>query len=377
MVDAEIIHGRAVLSQLRADWDRLMEERDHEPSVSFQWTAALMESHVLPEDEIASIILRRHGRVVGIVPLVLRPVKTLGQRFIAASPVSELSNTHSDLLLKEVSEPVLSAFVEALYRLNPPWDVFSMKRILEAGQLCRLLCELSRKRRKRFECVRTPPSFFLTLDSTMNGYLRRRSGSFRNALKRIERKLVSRGRMDIKTQDDFPDIDEAYAVLLSIEHRSWKQTHGTSISSISRQTVFYRHLCRLASEKKWLNLGFLCLDDRPIAYNLGLILQDTYYYLKTSYDYSLRTLSPATLLRRNLLEELIERGVKRFDFPGEPYEWERQWTDEMRWHQSLTLFAPSVKGFAFGLYRRFKHIARGIDTLQVDYVNPRDLKPEI
>lgn len=353
-----------------------MEERAHEPSVSFQWTAALIESHVQPEDEITSIILRQSGQVVGIVPLVLRPVNRLGLRFITASPISELSNTHSDLLLKEVSEPILTTFVEALCRLNRQWDVFGMARLLETSQLCGLLCDLVRKRRMRFEHAKTPPSFSLTLGDSLECYLQGRSGSFRNALKRIERKLASRGRIDIKTHEDFPDIDEAYAVLLSIERCSWKHAHGTSISAISRQTTFYRHLCRLASRKKWLHLGFLCLDDRPIAYNLGLILQDTYYYLKTSYDSSLRPLSPATLLRRNLLEELIGRGVRRFDFPGEPYEWERQWTDEMRWHQSLTLFAPSVKGFAYDLYRKVKYVRRGVDALQVTYVNPRDLKPE-
>lgn len=374
MVDAEIIHGRAVLSQLQGDWERLMEERDHEPSVSFQWTTALMESHVQPEDEIVSIILRRCGQVVGIVPLVLRPVRRFGQRFMTACPVSELSNTHSDLLLKEVSEPVLEAFVEALYRLNPSWDVFSMTRILENGRLCGVLRELACKRRKWFEYVKTPPSFFLTLDSTMSGYLGRRSGSFRNALKRIERKLASRGPVAIKTQDDFPNIEEAYSVLLSIEHRSWKHAHGTSISSVPRQMTFYRRLCSLASQKNWLQLEFLYLDGRPVAYNLGLTLTNTYFYLKTSYVHTERPLSPATFLRSRLVEGLIGRGIAQLDFPAEPYEWERQWTEEMRWHRSVTLFAPTAKGVVYSLYRKLKGLNGCAEGLQLKYVNPRDLK---
>ncbi|MGA6826492.1 GNAT family N-acetyltransferase [Nitrospira sp. NS4] len=334
-----------------------------------------MESHVQESDSIATIILKRGGAVIGIMPLVLRPMKKLGHRLIAAFPVSELSNTHSDVLLEEVSEPVLAAVVDTLYRPDLGWDVFSMTRLLEARPLGGLLCELVRRRRSRYECARVQPSFFLTLDGTFDGYLRRRSGSFRNALKRIERKLMSRGRVEIRAQDDFPGIEEAYDTLLSIEHRSWKQAHGTSISAVSRQTTFYRHLCAVASQKGWLHLGFLYLDGRPVAYNLGLILNDTYFYLKTSYDYAERPLSPATLLRAKLLEELIGRGVKQFDFPGEPYEWERQWTDEMRWHQALVLYAPSARGIAYGLYRRVKAIVRGDRGGQLEYVNPRDLKP--
>jgi CelD/BcsL family acetyltransferase involved in cellulose biosynthesis len=375
MVEVEVIHGRAVLGQLQADWARLMEEGDHEPSVSLEWTAALMESHVQPSDEVVSIILRRQGVVVGIIPLVFRSVKTLGQRFVTACPISELSNTHSDLLLQEASGPMLRAFMEGLYRLTPSWDAFVMTRILEAGHLYAPLHEYARKYRKHFECVRTPPSFVLTLEDTMSGYLRRRSGNFRNALKRIERKLEQRGHMDIKTQEEFPSIEEAYAVLLSIERHSWKHAHGTSIPSVPRQTSFYRRLCQLAHQKNWLRLEFLYLDGRPVAYNLGLVLKDTYFYLKTSYDEAERPLSPATFLRARLVEDLIRQGITRLDFPAEPYEWERQWTNELRWHRSLALFAPTAKGMVYGFYRKVRAFRRRDDSMEVHFRNPRDLTP--
>lgn len=376
MVLAEIHRGRAMLGQLKEDWDRLVEHGNNQPSTSFEWTAALMESHVQGDDEIAFIVLKRRGTVIGIVPLVLRPMKKLGQTFIRAFPVSELSNTHSDLLIEEVSEPVLAAFVEALYRPGLRWDVFSMTRLLEAQPLGACFCEIVRQRRERFEFTKEQPSFFLTLDLTFKGYLLRRSGSFRNALKRIERKLMSHGHVEIRSQDDFPDIDKAYEALLSIEHRSWKEAHGTSISVVSRQTTFYHRLCALASQRNRLHLRFLYLNDRPVAYNLGVLLKGTYFYLKTSYDHAEKPLSPSTFLRARLLAELIGQGVQEFDFPAEPYEWERQWTDELRWHRSLTLFAPSLKGFAYGVYRKARTLAHRNDAQQVAYVNPRDSKPE-
>jgi CelD/BcsL family acetyltransferase involved in cellulose biosynthesis len=375
MVVAEVHHGRSMLTQLKTEWDRLLDQGSNEPSASFEWTATLMESHVQEDDEIACIILKRQSSVIGIVPLVLRPLKKLGQTFITAFPLSELSNTHSDLLLEEVSEPILTAFVEALYREELRWDVFRMARLLEEQPLGTLWCGILRQRRGNFEYTKEQPSFFLTLNGTFEGYLQRRSGSFRNALKRIERKLVNKGRVEVRSQDDFPNLDTAYEALLSVEHRSWKQEHGTSIAAVSRQAVFYRRLCERAFLRNWLHIGFLYLDGRPVAYNLGLILKDTYYYLKTSYDYAERPSSPSTFLRAKLVEELIGRGVKRFDFPAEPYEWERQWTDEMRWHRSLTLFAPSVNGLAYAFYRKVSNIGRQNASHRVEYANPRAFKP--
>lgn len=377
MVVAEIHHGRTAFAEFKADWDRLIERGGSEPSVSFEWTAALLASHVQENDEIVCIVLKRSEVVVGIVPLVLRPLRKLGQTFVTAFPVSELSNTHSDLLLEEVSEPVLAAFVDALYGRNMRWDVFGMTRLLESHPLGALWCGALRRRWKLFEFTREQPSFYLPLVKTYDGYLQQRSGSFRNALKRIERKLRSKGSVKILSQDDFANFNAAYEVLLSIEQRSWKQDQGTSIAAVSRQAAFYRGLCAQAFQRKQLHLGFLSLDGRPVAYNLGLIANDTYYYLKTSYDRTERPFSPATFLRAKLVEELIGRGVKYVDFPAEPYEWERQWTNQVRWHRSLTLFAPSAKGIGYYLYRKAKSLGRGGDRSTINYVNPRDLKPEL
>ena len=58
------------------------------------------------------------------------------------------------------------------------------------------------------------------------------------------------------------------------------------------------------------------LDDRPIAFNLGITAGDRYSYLKTSFDEELRPLSPATVLRARLVESLCAEGLQHLDFPG-------------------------------------------------------------
>jgi CelD/BcsL family acetyltransferase involved in cellulose biosynthesis len=135
-------------------------------------------------------------------------------------------------------------------------------------------------------------------------------------------------------------------------------------------------LCALAFRKNWLHLRFLYLDDQPVAYNFGLLVKDTYFYLKTSYADVERPLSPSTFLRAQLIEELIDGGVKQFDFPAEPYEWERQWTDDRRGHHSLTIFGRSPKGIGYYLYRKAKAFARRDDSLSISYADPLDHKPE-
>ena len=74
-VTAEIHRGRIIPDALKKDWDRLMDRGRNEPSVSREWTAALFTSHVRETDEVIFIILKRLTTVIGIVPVILRPLK--------------------------------------------------------------------------------------------------------------------------------------------------------------------------------------------------------------------------------------------------------------------------------------------------------------
>jgi hypothetical protein len=82
----------------------------------------------------------------------------------------------------------------------------------------------------------------------------------------------------------------------------------------------------------------------PVAHNYGYVAGGTYSYLKTSCDERVKSLGVATYLRARLVEELITRGISRLDFPAEPYEWERHWTSEMRWHKTLVVFNSTLVG---------------------------------
>lgn len=43
------------------------------------------------------------------------------------------------------------------------------------------------------------------------------------------------------------------------------------------------------------------------------------------------------------------------DFPGMPYEWERQWTDVHRWQKVVSLYRGDVRGRMFASLDRWSH----------------------
>ncbi|MEW6109467.1 MAG: GNAT family N-acetyltransferase [Nitrospirota bacterium] len=374
MVSFEIIRDKARLPEYLEHWNELFDSNGYEASTSFEWTHALLETH-LGDDTFLFIVLKDCGGIAGIVPLVISKTKKYGLSLLNLFPISEYYNTHSDLLLKEPMLEMLKVFIEAIFSLEREWDVLRIGRFIETNPLLESFEQYLGETGIKYEINKGEPSFFLRLGDSYSDYLQGRSDKFRNYLRRMEKKLGSKGKVEFVSHVNYNSFNEAYDQVLLIEQESWKHNHGTAITSIEKQNNFYRKLCERASEQGRLDLSILLLDGEPVAYNMGIVKDKRYYYLKTSYKEKFREVSPSTVLRARLIENLISHGTEEFDFPGEPYEWERQWTEELRWHKSLLIYNNTYKAGLFSLYNtvRKKKNRSGAPFI---YHNPRDLKPQ-
>jgi CelD/BcsL family acetyltransferase involved in cellulose biosynthesis len=372
-VIAEMLDGAQDLAAFAEEWNHLFRHGSQEPSTSLEWTNALVRHHVGSRDRLVLVRLRSAGRTIGLIPLVRRTTRVLGQPIELLTPLSELYNTHSGLLVNEPDVRALGAFLDAVFALDFKWDCFRMTKLLEDSPLQEPLEGLLRARGMLHVVRDGLPAYVLDLPTTFDAYLAARSSKFRNFLKRLDRRIHNAGapRVTVVNRPDM--LESAYRSLLAIEANSWKEAHGTAITAVTRQTGFYRDLCAAALDAGRLHLQFLELDGMPVAYNLGYLCDGCYSYLKTSYRADARALSPATYLRARLIESLIADGVNRVDFPGEPYEWEQQWTDTVRWHKVLTVYRGTPKSRVLAALERVRH--RGKTGRHLAHIDPRSLRP--
>jgi CelD/BcsL family acetyltransferase involved in cellulose biosynthesis len=354
VIETEIRRAPFSLDDLKGDWDALYGRSGREPSISFEWSRALVRSRAA-DRRCFLVILRRAGQVVGLVPMMKERERLFGRPVTVLQPMEDKYATHSDLLLEGDDPELVGAWLDAIARpAAGKWDVLQLSRLLEERQLVGVLrSELTRRRashRWRLE----PPSFYLPLPDTYQAYLASRSGKLRNYLKRAEKKLAAEGVVTFTRVQPGDSLDRAYEELLEIERDSWKHERGTSISTAKNQEGFYRDLVEAAGQAGTLHLTFLRLGGVAIAHNLGLVSDGHYFYSKTSYRHAYRPQGAASIGRARLIELLIAEGCTALDFPGEPYEWEQQWTDTVRWHQSLLMFNRTLIGRAVGLTNRVR-----------------------
>lgn len=357
MIQFEIIQEKGRIQEYREDWDRLFDSGKFELTTSFEWTQALLSTR-LEKDTFLLVVFRDGKEILGIVPMVINQIKKYGVSLSKLFPISDYyNNLHSDLLFKNVTEELIKTLITSLFSLGYKWDIFRISRFVETNPILDYIERFLKESSIRYEIKREEPSFFLNLDSTYNDYLKKRADKFRNYLRRMEKKIKNKGYYVefIKFQDR-NNFSDAYNQVLYIEKESWKHKHGTAITSTEKSTNFFRILCESASEREWLHLFILKLNNEPIAYDMGFVKSKKYFYLKTSFNEKFREVSPSSILRAKLIEELIQEDVKEFDFVGEPYEWERQWTEELRWHKSLLIYNKTYKAKLFSLYHSLKHI---------------------
>jgi CelD/BcsL family acetyltransferase involved in cellulose biosynthesis len=333
----------------------------------------LLTGHVLPEDKPFAWLLTDRGHSIAIVPAVIRRERVAGViHVLVIRLVADLSTAHSDLLRASDANDVVPALLVALRQLPWPWDVLRIGNLLECNPIANQLRSFLPVSGFEHRIRREQPSYYLDLPATYDRFLASRSAKFRNYLRRKTRQLEAMGRLEVRRAGREVDVAQACRDLLEVEERSWKHAHGTAITRVPRQREFYRRLCDGAAQCGRLHLSVLYLDGRPIAYDLGVTSADRYSYLKTSFDETLRAVSPATVLRARLVESLILGGFRTLDFPAEPYEWEEHWSSGVRWHSSVLVFNRTLRGRA---YRRLVSLRdrkpNTLDPDQILHVDPR------
>ena len=291
---------------------------------------------------------------MGVLPLMRRTVR---RAFSHLAPVAADHNTHSDWLIAEPpSYEIADALVRGIISAGVEWDRFRMSRLLENNALLPYFTAALRERRIRFLLRREPPSYVARLPLSYSAYLRARSAKFRNHLKRVGKKIELQRPEVIALMAGESEcrFSEAFTRILAIEQTSWKSAGRWAMSSQSAATEFWRQVGESGWAEGRLHVQFLTLDGRPAAYNLGYIVGDQYSYLQTTFSSEFRAIGAATYLRGKLVEDLIGRGIRVLDFPGEPYEWERQWTSDVRGHVMLTAYSGTVRSTVMELLERVR-----------------------
>ena len=137
---------------------------------------------------------------------------------------------------------------------------------------------------------------------------------------------------------DRDQMAPALARYADLESRGWKAAQGTAIEADSEQGRFYRALLETAAGHGQAVIYEYLFNSRTVAMNLCVHRGGALVILKTTYDESLKPLSPATLLLEEQMRHFFASGeFRRIEYYGRLWEWQTKWI-----HSNRTLFHATV-----------------------------------
>jgi hypothetical protein len=173
---------------------------------------------------------------------------------------------------------------------------------------------------------------WVPIAGSFDDYWAKRGKNLRHNMKRQRARLEQDGvttSLELLTRPE--DVGPAIEDYGRLESAGWKAAGGTAIHPDNAQGRFYRNMleafCR-AGEGRIYRYRF---GERVVAVDLCVEGGGAIVILKTTYDESIKTISPTFLMRQEAFRRLFEeRRVKRIEFFGKLMEWHTRWSDEVR-----------------------------------------------
>ncbi|MBC7603994.1 MAG: GNAT family N-acetyltransferase [Ramlibacter sp.] len=181
---------------------------------------------------------------------------------------------------------------------------------------------------------------WVDVSGTFEDYWAERGKNLRQNMRKQRNKLATEGTStEMRELRSVDDIAPALARYGELESSGWKAGQGTAIHYDNPQGRFYLKLFQDAAMRGEAVIYEYLFDDRTVAMNLGLVRNGQLIVLKTAYDESVKTFSPASLLREEELQTMFANGdIRRIEYYGRLMEWHTKLTENKRTLYHLTVY---------------------------------------
>ena len=196
-------------------------------------------------------------------------------------------------------------------------DPFLLPRPVENKQFCTL---------DYIETAQVPVS------GSFDDYWAQRGKNLRQNMRRQRNKLT---REDVTPSLNVitspKEIEESIRAYGQLESLGWKNEGNTAVSIDNNQGQFYKELLERFCEKDNGVVFQYFYNDLLAATDLCISNDKSIVILKTTYDESIKTTSPAILMKQDSFKYIFENKLaKDIEFYGKTMEWHTKWSDSIR-----------------------------------------------
>lgn len=162
--------------------------------------------------------------------------------------------------------------------------------------------------------VKTEPediTYELELPTTWEEYLYTLSRKQRHEVRRKLRRLQEAGNIDFRVIGDVEAVRNEFNTFLTL-FRAYRSDKAEFMTD--QMTLFFQSLAVEMAEYGFLKLGFLDLDNEPVAAVLYFEYNATIFLYNSGYDERYGSLNVGLLSKVYSIQDGIARGFRKYDF---------------------------------------------------------------
>jgi len=351
MRDVAVIRDVAGLAALASEWDDLLTRSASDTVfLTWDWLWTWWETYGAGVEPCVATV-RENGRLVAAAPCKIEERRRYGLTFRQLEFIGTgraVCPDFLDFVIAGGREAELAPVLAEALESARGWDKLALTDVPEdsrvLGPLTARLGAGGLRPRSEVACV-CP---YLPLPATWAELEAQLTHNFRRNHRKKRRRL---GAVLVPWQDG-DDVRAAIATLAQL-HQERMETSGRG-GNFRRPDyrAFHERFAERAARRGWLYIALLERDGKPIAARYGFLYRGTYYAYQSGFDPAVADDSPGEVLLGMVIEDLIGRGVREFNFlrGAQPHKF--HWTDLKRETLRLEGWPRAARSHALALVDR-------------------------
>lgn len=341
VLQVEVISDAERFFALGNEWDHLADACGiSHPFLSFTWLKTWWQSFGNGA-ELRVITIRENEELIAAAPLMIRQTRMCG---IPVRRLESLYNFHtprSDFLISKRADEAYELIWHQMASMD--CDAILLAQLPKESPTLLEIESLAAANGWLAGRWSPPPSPYISLNGDYEQFQKTLTGHYRYNLRKRYDRMTKLAPVTVERITERFRVREAMQDGLRIEAAAWKGTEGTAMNSDPNVAEFYIRMAERAADRGWLELTFLKLGDKRIAFDYILRHGNAFCGVKIGYDPEYHTYSPGNMLLNLFLQDACGRGATEYDFLGIDDEWKFDWTKETRGHEWLYLFRDKLR----------------------------------
>jgi len=332
---------------LRAEWEALLEAFPYSTTFcTWEWLAPWWRAYGNNDKLLVLALRNSSSRLIGLAPFGLTAERLAGTRLRALRLMGDGSHDSDnlDLPVRTGYEAEFSrTLCDWLQQHRLEWDICQMRTLPAHSPMGnQLLIELNARGWKAF--TSTQPQSVVELPENWEAYLRKLSSKERGKITYLARHLEKKYKVQIRKCVVEAELDCALEALFELHRKHWQLRGLPGAFQLPARRQFYRELAPLLLSRRRLEFWLLELDGKIVAAQFALRHGESVFALQEGFDPQYASDSVGYVLRAQVLKNLIDRGIRRYDFLGGDEDSKLRWGAQVKSYLDIEFSRPGSKG---------------------------------